>query len=332
MMPPDSADVLPAPPWRDRTSALVAYGWVLVVSGALCIIGTVLLAFLVALSPALTTPSARGGLLFDGIFYVLVGAFLIALGVGSIRARRWARALTVVLAWCWLAMGAVMILVTGIVLPGILSSSGLPPGAMTCGLVGAVLVMALFFVAVPLVLLLFYKREDVRRTVEARDPLPGWTDTLSPSLLAILLALVVSGVAAIPAIAVVRALPLFGAMLTGFSARAAVLAFGIGSFALAWGVWKRSPAAWWGLQLFQVVGLVNLFTLRDLDMTELARASGFAQDPKAVEIQTRLFHNAAFYGVLVVVWIALAWFLWAVRDQFRVELFPKRGRGRGQNA
>jgi hypothetical protein len=61
-------------------------------------------------------------------------------------------------------------------------------------------------------------------------------------------------------------------------------------------------------------------------MGEFTRASGYAQDPRAVEIQTRLFHSAGFYGVLAAVWIALAWFLWAVRSQFRVEFF----RGRGQ--
>jgi hypothetical protein len=123
-----------------------------------------------------------------------------------------------------------------------------------------------------------------------------------------------------------------GAMLTGVPARAAVLAFGAASFALAWGVWKRSPAAWWGLLLFQVFGLVNLFTLRSLDMAEFTRASGYAQDPKAVEIQTRLFHSAGFYGVLTAVWIALMWFLWSVRGQFRGEIFPGHRRGPGQNA
>ena len=41
------------------------------------------------------------------VLYFVLAVALVWLGVGSIRARRWAWTLTVVLSWMWLIMGVV---------------------------------------------------------------------------------------------------------------------------------------------------------------------------------------------------------------------------------
>jgi hypothetical protein len=323
-IPPLPPQPPPAPAWRDRSRALVGYGWLLIVSGSLCLLFVLLTTAIVLLAPPTAgAPAAGRALVFNAVFYTAVGVALIVLGVGSIRARRWARSLALVVAWCWFALGLCSLLLLAIMLPRVFAASAVPSSAFTCGIVLVVGGVGVLMVALPLLLALFYRREDVRRTVEARDPSPSWTDALSPTMLAVFLALVVGGFAAFAAIPTSEAFPIFGVIVTGMTARLLVVAFGVLSFLLAWGTWRRSPLAWWGLVLLQVVALVNLFALRRVDMAEYMRLAGYPSDPRTTALQTELMKSDLFLGALLALWLAMSVFVWSLRGQFRSE--PPRG-------
>lgn len=254
----------PLPPFRDRGRELAVYGWVLIAFGALCgLIALLLLAVLAVVPRSGVTPAVAPdprAALFNTVFYLLAGAALVALGIGSIRARRWARTLTLILAWVWLATGVLALLVMGFLLPTLLAGSLAGPsasGMVTCVTLFSLLFVALFFVVLPLVLLLFYRREDVRQTIEARDPLPGWTDRVAPSILGIVLALGVGAAASILSVFGFRVVPIFSVVLTGWPATLVLLFFAAVSAGLAVAVYRRSSAGWWGLVLLQVLGLAN---------------------------------------------------------------------------
>ena len=194
-IPPLPPQPPPPPAWRDRSRALVGYGWLLIVCGALCLLFVLLTSALVLLAPATSAaPAAGRALAVNAVVYGLLGAALITLGVGSIGARRWARAIVLVLAWCWLLTGIMTTLLLVFVLPGAFAASGMPGSTMTCGLVFVFAFDAVLLIALPLVLVLFYRRDDVRRTVEWRNPKPAWTDGLSPTLLAVFLAFLLGGI------------------------------------------------------------------------------------------------------------------------------------------
>src|SRR5208337_5540265 len=61
--------------------------------------------------------------------YGLLAVALVWLGIGSIKARRWARALLLIFSWSWLIMGVFMTAI----MPFIMSKSlaNLPPNAKT---------------------------------------------------------------------------------------------------------------------------------------------------------------------------------------------------------
>jgi len=174
-----------------------------VLGGALLIAAGVVAALLGLLSaaapmlargmPGRTGDSGQTPFLWMGVlFYEGLAALLIVLGVGSLRARRWALALIQIVLWTWLFTGILSVLFLALFIPSIPGSPvGAPAGMMPC-LILVALVMGSLLVAVPLVLLLVYRRQDVRRTVEVRDPGPAWTDRLPLSLLGIVLALAVS--------------------------------------------------------------------------------------------------------------------------------------------
>ena len=92
--------------YRDRATGLIVFGVFEILLGALCL----LLALLMPLSLMMANRNAGAprplvGLIFGTGFYVLAGTALVWLGIGSLLARRWARALWVCLSGVGLGVG-----------------------------------------------------------------------------------------------------------------------------------------------------------------------------------------------------------------------------------
>lgn len=303
-------------PLRDRSRALIGWGWVLIVSGALCAMLVGLMALSLVASLAAPNPTMPAGpLVINAVLYLAIAALLVTLGVGSIRARRWARTLTLIVAWVWLSMGVLMLVSIFFLLPAMVPP-GSVPGAMTCVLVGMSLAIALFLIALPLLLILFYRRDDVRRTLEARDPVPGWTERLPPSLLAIVLLLAFGGVVTLVTPFFVRAIPIFGQVLTGLPAVLVLVFMAAISLVLAVAVWRRSPAGWWGLMALQVVGIANALTFRSTDMAAYLRESGYATSQISTAQVVDFMRSPLLLVTVGVTFVATTAFLISVRRHF----------------
>jgi hypothetical protein len=310
-----------APGFRDRSSALVAYGWVLITAGALCALVALLSAALFALARSSPggPPMAAGGVLFNVAYYLCLAAVFIVLGVGSIRARRWARPLALIAAWVWLAVGVLAFFAVALILPGAISSqsAGASPGMLTCVMAFALLFIGLFLILLPALLILFYRREDVRQTVEMRNPYPDWTDRVPISILGIVVTLAFGAVASVFSLLVTRAVPIFGTVLTGWAAAGLLLMFAAISAVLAVAVYRRTSAGWWGLVALQVVGLANILTFRNLNMESLLRQMGYSEDQARLTSRFNVLGSPAFYAVIAAAWVAMLVFLLVVRKHFR---------------
>ncbi len=85
--------------YKDRKTGLLVGGILLIVMGGFCILGVfgMLFTIIVASSGAFELPPGQSpAAMAPGILvYVAGAAWFIVLGVGSVRARRWARALVV---------------------------------------------------------------------------------------------------------------------------------------------------------------------------------------------------------------------------------------------
>jgi hypothetical protein len=264
---PDPARPVPQSGHKDRKGALVLCGAVLILVGA----GCALLVPFGLLGAALNQPghSWRNSFGIAAICLALAVSF-VWLGIGSILTRRWARTLTLMLAWTWLITGLVHAAVTVFLLPAMMKwmMLGGDFGAdveqvypIILGIVVAV--MGTFLVALPGALILFYGNKHVRATVEARDPHLSWTERrpqpvvlLSVSHAVLAYFLVVTGF-------MYRfTVPLFGVLASGWAGALLVLASTGISVYLAATLYERRPSAWWiatGLAAVWTVSAVMTF-------------------------------------------------------------------------
>ena len=303
--------------FRDRSRGLTGFGWLLIASGVGCGLLAVLLAAAARLAPAGSGAPPLRTAAFNVFFYGALGVCFIFLGIGSIRARRWARALALVAGWCWLLTGVLALAAMAFILPQALSAAGLPPGSVGCALGVAALVFLLFLVALPLAVVLFYRREDVRRTTEWRNPSADWSDRVPPTVLGVVAALAFGGVVCLLSVPFLKAIPIFGSVLSGVPAALVLVAFCALSFVLAWGSWRQSPAAWWGLVALQVFGFVNFLTLRSLDTAAYMREAGYPDEQVRQAASMNILGSPSVLWVAAAASLALLGFLVAIRPQFR---------------
>jgi hypothetical protein len=215
----------PPPAFTDRRTGLLVFGIFEILLGVIC----VLFIGLIVLSQAMLSRNTGTPLSLQmlapsiGIYLVFACGF-VWIGIGSIQCRRWARALMLILAWCWLTIGLVSVPLTAVITPRILGSStakgaaALPPGAMIGIIVFQILFLGVFFVVLPAAFVFFYRSPHVKATCETRDPVRRWTDACPLPVLGVscLLWLGAAMLLSWP-IAYRGMMPFFGVLLTGWS-------------------------------------------------------------------------------------------------------------------
>ena len=237
----------------DRSTGLLVFGILSILQGlfaALMVPFTILTA--VALKKlAATDPAAPSGamMLPSALVYTGVAVAQIWLGVGAIRARRWARAL--------LLVGSSIILVSGLLglvfmaafmprfyaqMPGV---AELPAAMVTVMQVVTFGTMLMFYVALPGAYVWFFASPQTRATCERRDPRERWTDRCPLPVLALSL-MAAGGAISLPALAAYHwALPCFGAIVSGGAGAAFALVLLLALAGIARGAYRLRPAAWW---------------------------------------------------------------------------------------
>lgn len=273
-----------APPseFKNRSTGLMVFGILTILMGAFCALFVPLMLFsqaMAARDPALGNPRA----LIPAIaMYSGLAIALIWLGIGSIQARRWARALLVILSWGGLLVGVISLGTMAILAPQILaqvSATGSSPGVPPVFLLIPLAFMVVIFLIIPGIWTAFYSSKNVRATCEFRDPTERWTDRCPLPVLAASLwvALGAPGILAMPLTS--RAvLPFFGNFLTGAPAVVLCLVMAVVWAWAAWGLYKLDLRAWW-----TVVAVLVLFAVSSVatyarhDIMEAYHLMGYPQ-------------------------------------------------------
>jgi hypothetical protein len=187
-----------------------------------------------------------------------------------------------------------------------------PPTAVVLGMLAG---MALFAVALPLAYVLFYRGPNVRRTLEAYDPTPRWTDRLpTPVLgLAIWCALLALATAAG---ALGGYSDFFGNYLTGWNA-AGVAALKIAMLAAAAALcFKRNPLGWWIALAYVLIWGTSIITTQLFGEVETIRpavqAVGEEEQlhPIARRAAAALYATGAVAGIIYLLYVR-RWFRFA---------------------
>ena len=255
---PASPEVPPpaAPPqYPDRSTGLTVFGIVQILLGLLCLLGIpfILLSAVMARKTMGGTMPA-GSYVLSVVTYALLAGTLITLGIGSIRARRWAWAITLITSWIWLIVGFVMTIMLAVVMPsGFMAgmrAGGGNAGQMSRGVIAVILTfvivfLAAFLVALPVGFLIFYRRKDVRETCRRRDPNESWTERVPLPVLAATLLFGYGVVYYLLMSFTAPILPFFGKWITGWRGGLACLVLAGLDLFLALAFYRLKAAAWW---------------------------------------------------------------------------------------
>lgn len=277
--------------YKDRSTGLIVFGLLTVCLGCLC---GVLILFMVGETFLLNSGVVTAGHAIPGApkpsiamlipaiaVYGVMGVVLIWLGIGSIMATRWARALLLVYSWSWLVMGIAMMIGMAVMLPMILKNMSTMPSApdgaapssaiMGIAMVIGLLFDGIMFIVLPGIWTFFYSSRHVKATCDARHPQPVWTDACPLPVLAVVLWLAFS----VPMMLVMPmsgfgALPFFGTFLTGFPASVAYLFLGAIYAIAAWRLYRLDVLGWWLLVgvmcFFLVSGFMTFAQHNIMDM------------------------------------------------------------------
>ena len=221
-------------------------------------------------------------------FYGMLAVTLIWLGIGSIKARRWARALLLIFSWSWLIMG---VCITAI-MPFIMSKSfanlpanvktgqpAMTPAVITGVIVGMVVFFGIFFIVVPALWTFFYCSRHVKATCEARDPVTRWTDACPLPVLAFCLWTWL----AVPLMLVMpftghAVMPFFGVFISGLAGSLCCLIIAAVWGMAGWWLYRIESRGWWLILIAMVVFMVSgVLTYAHHDIAELYQLQGYTQ-------------------------------------------------------
>ena len=274
---------------KDRSTGLILFGVMTVLLGCLAGLFVPLMLFgQAAAAKATQTPTNLATILPGISVYGGLAVALIWLGIGSIQARRLARALLLIFSWSWLVMGICMMIAMAFFMPKVmanLSAGGtpghpaMPQAAITGMIVGMLLFFGVFFVLCPAVWTFFYNSRHVKATCETRDPVTRWTDACPLPVLGLCLWLLFSVPMMLLMPLVGRGvMPFFGQFLSGVPGSLFCLAIAALWTYAAWLLYQLKPQGWWLILTALIVFMASsLVTFARHDMLEMYQLMGYPQ-------------------------------------------------------
>jgi len=277
-------------PYKDRSVGLVVFGILTILLG--CLSGLLVPLMLFGQAMAATVPNAQPAnfsTILPAIFmYGGMAAALVSLGIGSVMARRWARALLLIFSWSWLVFGLFEVVAMTLIMPKVLanlSSTGTADHpAVNASVMGGImagmfLVLGVMFVIFPAIWTYFYNSRHVKATCEARDPVTRWTDACPLPVLALCLwaLFCVPMLLAMP-IAGHCVAPFFGMFLTGIPAALFYLFLaGLWTYA-SWLSYKLDVRGWWLILAALCIGIASMvITYAQHDILEMYRLMNYPE-------------------------------------------------------
>jgi hypothetical protein len=274
--------VPPAADFKDRYAGLIGFGILVIIIGCLCalLVPLMLLGQAMAANTTGTAPNLR--MMLPAVMtYTVMSVVFIWLGIGSTMARRWARALLLILAWAWLVTGVFIVLAMAMFLPNVFAHtpSGGQPAAMAVMMIFMLGFMTVMFVILPGLLVLFYRSPHVKATCEARDPITRWTDACPLPVLALSLFLAYGAVSMFLMLLCYHGvMPFFGYLVSGLPGGTLMLALIALWVYCAWATYHLNATGWWTVLIaFGVLIVSTVLTFARIDLMDMYRLMGYSE-------------------------------------------------------
>lgn len=311
--------------FKDRKGGLIAFGIIEIILGIGCfaIVGLMAVMLLAASATSDEVPVWRTiipALLLYGFFAV---AF-VWLGIGSIRARRWARNLVLIGAWISLVTGIFMTIAFLILLPRVLANiapdgNSLPPEGQFAVLIVSAAFMAVLFIIVPAIFVIFYRSRHVKATCEVYDPTPGWTDACPLPVLALSMFLVLGSLTMLtPPFVANGVMMFFGTIVSGLTGSMLYWALAALWLYAAWAVYRIQLAGWWTTLVSYFLFCTSfVFTVLRIDPIEMYARMGYTEEQLEAIRQLNSFTGPNFALWFTVMYLPLFAYLIYVKKFFK---------------
>jgi len=249
----DYEETLQSSDFKDRKTGLLVFGILQIIFGGFCALMVPFMIFGMIASAVLdnsaAAPMSPTMMIPAFLLYTLMAVWFICMGIGSIKARRWARALVLVSSCLWLISGISGVIFMLLLMPDMYGQMGeseqIPPVVARIMKYVMAGFMTVFYVIIPAALVLFYRSKNVKATCEFRDTKVRWTDKCPLPVLALSLMFGFWAVSMPFTVCYGCAIPFFGSILTGLSGAGVVLLVMLLAGYVAWGTYRLSINAWW---------------------------------------------------------------------------------------
>lgn len=266
-------------PAQDRAIGLIVFGMLDIVFGIFCFALAMLLLIVIASSGLHGMKPIHYWMTMTFLFF-LTGWFVV-MGLGSVKARRWARALLLVGSWVAVFFSTLALALILYILPEIynaLADSSLVSPRVALGvLYFAIFILAVLQILFPLVSIAFHGSKSVKATCERLNPEPSWTDRYPLPLLAMSFISVLGCLSIITCSTTNYVVFLFGHVSSGVPGVLVVAMISVACGYVGWGAFSRKMHAWWGAYI--IVLLISssmLLTFSELDMNTLYTHMGYS--------------------------------------------------------
>ena len=300
----------PPPVFKDRKVGLIIFGILTILGGCVCGLFVLLILAAPALAAQSPNPPPVSVSRLPALMYAALGVTFIWLGIGSVMARRWARALLVVISWSFVVCGVLGLLFLGLMAPHLNEMMGasrpanqtaVSDSAQAAVLVVMFLVMAIVVVVGPLMWALFYSGRNVKATCEALDPTPRWTDRCPLQVLAISIWLFFGGVTMLMMSALYPVAPFFGKLLTGGAAVGYHFFLACIWIYAAWALYRLNRSGWWLVFVVMIaVAISGVITFWLHTPSEMYALLGYSKE--MLVAMDRLGSNGRLVFVSSVMW------------------------------
>lgn len=251
--------------YKDAKTGLVVFGIIQIIFGGFCALITPFMIFAMVASSVLGKSSAAPigvrMMMPSVLVYVLLAVWFICMGIGSIKARRWARALILVSSWLWLISGLGGLIFVLSFMPNMYDKIGergqMPQAAILIMKSVMIVFMTVIYVVIPAVFVFFYGRKNVKATCQFRDSQVRWTDKCPLPVLAVSFIFGLWAVSMLFMGFYKWTIPFFGFILTGVTGAAVALGVMFLSAYAAWGTYKLRINAWWCSVLLIIAWFVS---------------------------------------------------------------------------
>lgn len=293
----------PVPPaYKDRRAGLIVFGIFAIVIGAICalfvplmIVGQMLTARRLGTDVDMSAAVISAGV------YALLAVVMIWLGVGSILARRWARALLLCLGWIALITGLIVMPAVWVVMNSIGDTLRAQGQTVTEGqlvVVKIIMIATTFviYIVIPGIAVLFYRSPHVKHTCDVRDPVERWTDHCPLPVLALVILKVFGAVMLLLILPIYGgAFPLAGYVISGGAARILwLIVVGFMVYA-ARGFYRLDRQAWFVYLVgATVLWTSSLVTFLRIGLVEYYRQSGLPEHQLELMARSPLIQGHTF--------------------------------------